>query len=245
MTLLLSLFLYAAQTDPGLDAIWQEANQRYRDGEHQQALDGYLALLDQGVDNGKLHYNLGNAYYRSGELGRAILHYHKARKFMPKDPDVAANLALANQKRVDPVIEGETEAFGDNFDGMLRQWPYAVSYFGALGLLALIGLIGLFKIIRPETGKWTGYVLVVGMVGATLLAAAAFVQHQRLTREDQAVVIAKKINVMSGPSTRETISFTIHEGIRCRILDETESWRRIRLANGYNGWLPRTAVEKI
>jgi len=231
--------------DPTLEDLWRSANQHYQEGEHQEALTRYQTLLEEGVDNGPLHFNIGNAYFRVGDLGRAILHYYKARRYLPDDPDLAANLALAEQQRIDPIIEGEAEAFGDAFHDLAHRLPYVLVFYGALFFLTLAGAVCLIRIFRTTAGKWFGYALTIGLTFGLLLGAAAFVQYDLLTRNDQAVVIADQVDALSGPSTRETVSFTIHEGIRCRILDEAEGWRRIRLANGYNGWVPRTSVEKI
>ena len=59
------------------------------------------------------------------------------------------------------------------------------------------------------------------------------------------VLIAAKTDVRAGPVATETISFTIHEGVRCRIMGKTDGWLRIGLANGYNGWVPRASVAEI
>ena len=231
----------------GLDTgdLWSQANEAYREGRYGDALASYEALLDQGVQNGKLHFNLGNAYYRTGHLGKAILHYCRARKFLPGDPDVENNLAVADAQRLDPPIEDEDEAFFKSFDQWARQVSYSYVFYLALAFLAAGGIASLIMVMRPQTGKWVGYLLVLGGVVGLLLMGVAFVQYEQLTRKDLGVLIAREVAVLAGPSTQETVTFTIHEGIRCRILDSTEGWYRIGLANGYNGWVPRASLEII
>src|SRR6476660_7743411 len=53
------------------------------------------SLLADGLQNGAVYYNLGNAYYRAGEYGRAIAAYRKARPYRPRDPYLEANLQQA------------------------------------------------------------------------------------------------------------------------------------------------------
>ena len=245
MTLFYALLLFTAPPQAEPEALWQEANQHYKDGSFQLALDIYLILLRDGVENGKLHYNLGNAYFKTEHLGKAILHYNKAAKYLPGDSDVAANLALAEDHRAGPKIEDEHEAFAQTLDRIAHQISYRLVFLAALVFLLIGGLASLLLILRPMSGKWLGYVMVIGATFGLILMALAFVQHRQLSRDDMAVLTAVKVDVRSGPSNQESSSFVIHEGIRCRILDKTEGWFRIGLANGYNGWVPRGVVEII
>ena len=127
----------------------------------------------------------------------------------------------------------------------MHTLPYSTVYMLAMVMLVLGGLASVWLVVKPESRKWVGYVMVVGFTGGILLTALAWVQHQQITDQDQAVIIAERVEVLSGPSTRETVSFTIHEGITCKILDRTEGWLRIRLANGYNGWVRQGDLEVI
>ncbi len=239
------LFFCVFMASDSPEALWSQANQAYQDGRYEDALTLYEDLLLSGVDNGKLHYNLGNAYQKTGHLGRAILHYSRAQKLLPGDPDVKANLEIANQMRVDPQIDEENEEFTQSLQTLSWRIGYRSIFFLALAFLCVAGLASLILVLRPATGKWLGYVLVVGGVLGLLFMGGAFLQHNQMTRKDFAVVVTRQVDVLSGPSTKESVSFTIHEGIRCKILDRTEGWYRIRLANGFNGWLPRQAVEII
>lgn len=227
------------------DSTWQAANQAYQDGNYSEAVTQYESLIEAGIHNGKLHYNLGNAYFKTGKLGKAIVHYHRARKFLPGDADIEANLTMATQTRVDPIIDDEDESFQMGFENFVHKLNYQTIFFLGIFFLAVGGLTSLLLVVRPHSGKWAGYVLVIGLLTGLFFTAATYVQYNQLTRKDMAVILAKKVDVLSGPSTRETVSFTIHEGITCRILDKTEGWVRIRLANGYNGWVKKLDLEVI
>ena len=242
--MILALFLvFTWQDSP--ETVWERANEAYREGRFQDALQGYESLLAQGIENGKLHFNLGNAYHKAGKLGKAVLHYYKAQKLMPGDPDVANNLAMVSQLRVDPPIDEEFEGVQALFQEWMHRLNYRWVFLTSLVLLCLAGLASLALIIRTQPSRWLAYVMVIGALMGLLTMGAAYLQHAELVRKDHAVVVAREVDVLSGPSTKETVSFTIHEGIRCLILDRTEGWYRIRLANGFNGWLPRSTVETI
>ncbi|CAM2065595.1 SH3b domain-containing protein [Sulfidibacter corallicola] len=240
MSLALCL-LYSASTD----GLWQEANQAYQEERFDIAAEKYESLLAEGAENGKIHYNLGNAYFKSQKLGKAILHYYRAEKFLPGDDDIHNNLTLANESRVDPIIENEDEAFLRSVDLLWNRMNYSTVFYLSLLFLVVGGLASLVIVIRPKSGKWLGYVMVIGATLGLLLMGTAFLQYRQLSRNDFAVILAAQVEVLAGPSTRETVNFTIHEGIRCQILDESPGWFRIRLANGYNGWVPRAVLEVI
>lgn len=249
MNVMLFALLSLVSSPADVQTLWSKGNEAYTAGRHEEALSHYEAayenLQKRDMASGELHFNLGNAYLKNDQLGRAILHYCRARKLLPGDKEVEANLAFADKRREDPPIEGENEAFDQVFDRYARLVDYGVVYYLTFALLALGGLASLVLILRPGSGKWLGYVLVIGCTGGILLTGALFLQHKQITRDDMAVVVRSQADVHAGPSMRESVSFTIHEGIRCRVLQDTEGWYQISLANGYNGWIERNAVEKI
>jgi len=240
----LLLFLALAVPDGDPEAIWAQANRAYADGRFDDAIASYEVLLESGVHNGKLHFNLANAYMKEDQVGPAILHYLKARKYLPGDADVRANLALAEQARAE-LIEGEDEAFMAAYDSALRRLNYSTVFGMAAICLALAGLALAWRIVRPDTGKWLTYLLTIALVWGLIASTVTVMQYRQLTRDDLAVLVARVTEVRAGPARTETVSFTISEGARCRILDETEGWFRIGLANGYNGWVPQRSVSRI
>lgn len=240
MILLCFLLLFNDIDGTQVESVWEEANRAYQAGDFTKASGLYEKLVQEGVHNGKLHFNLANAYMKQERLGPAILQYCKARKYLPNDPDVIANLNLVQSMRVD-AIEGEDEAFMVGYDNILRSISPGAVQLLAMIFLALAGITGLGRILKPEMGKWLSYVLVISAVWGLIFTALAFMQHDRLDRRDLGVLIAEKTDVRAGPATTEAVSFTIHEGVRFRILGEAQGWYRIGLANGYNGWIPRSA----
>ena len=85
------------------------ANRLYEDGQFAQAAQAYQQLADQGFADSALFFNLGNAYFKQGDYGRAILNYRRAEQLAPRDEDIAANLALARAQRVDQFEENGEE----------------------------------------------------------------------------------------------------------------------------------------
>jgi len=85
-----------------------EANRAYKNDQFQEAIDGYLKLIENGFKNGHIYYNLGNAYFRIGDLGRAILFLERAHLLIPRDDDLLFNLAHARNQAVDDIGDVRT-----------------------------------------------------------------------------------------------------------------------------------------
>jgi len=77
------------------------SNELYDAGRYAESAQVYEQIVDQGYQDSALYYNLGNAYYKQGDLGRAILNYVRAERLAPRDADVRANLELARAQTID------------------------------------------------------------------------------------------------------------------------------------------------
>ena len=97
------LGLLTAGVCAGQEAFFDEGNQRYQNGDFDGAVASYARILEAGLESGDLYYNLGNTYFKRGEIGPAILYYERARRLMPADEDLLANLALARQLTADEI----------------------------------------------------------------------------------------------------------------------------------------------
>ena len=80
-----------------------DAMKAYDKGAYKEAVQIYEDLVKQGSSNGAVFYNLGNAYFRSGEKGKAMAAYLAARSLLPRDPDIKANLKFVHDQMVDKL----------------------------------------------------------------------------------------------------------------------------------------------
>ena len=102
-----------AKIDQSVQEDFFEANRAYKNDRFQVAVDGYLKLVENGIENGHLYYNLGNAYYRLGDLGKAILFFERARLLLPRDDDLIFNLSHARNQTVDAIADVQTFSLSD------------------------------------------------------------------------------------------------------------------------------------
>ncbi len=98
---LLLLYGTLAWADPRSE--FDEGLNSYRNGDMAGAIRAWESVVERGIISGELLYNLGNAYYREGKVGRSVLMYERAVKLMPRDRDMHTNLDLARMATVDRV----------------------------------------------------------------------------------------------------------------------------------------------
>ena len=68
----------ASAQESSAAGLMDRANERYERGEYAEAAQQYEALIDRGYSDVTLYLNLGNSYFESEDLGRAILSYLRA-----------------------------------------------------------------------------------------------------------------------------------------------------------------------
>ena len=86
------------------ESMFEDGNRQYQDGDYESALSSYLQVLEAGFESGALYYNIGNCYFKLGDLGRSILFYERALAENPRDDDARANLELAESLTADEIV---------------------------------------------------------------------------------------------------------------------------------------------
>lgn len=210
---------------------FQAANQAFETGSYKDAIAGYEALLAGGAASGVVHYNLGDAYFRDKELGRAIFHFRKAREALPRDPDVRFNLGFARARATDRI---EQKGLGAAIEAAL---PFTERE-ALRALAAAAALFFAFLAARTLTKReWLFWPeLATGLVFALTVAVAA---EKALYRPHFGVVTAAEAGVYSGTGKDTTLLFSLHEGAEFSVENGEADWVRIQLADGKRGWLKR------
>lgn len=248
LLLLAAPFAAQAHEDAYVDSLWNDANAAYAEGRWDAAVSGYEMISDMGLESAALYCNTGNAYAKSGNVPMAILNYERALKADPSYEDAAYNLELMNtriQDRIDPVPEF-----------FLKEWLSAISYImnsdaWAIVSLVLLGLtlamFLLFLLAPSVAGRRTGF-----FIGLVLLVFMSFAlgfsisQKKTYMNADKAIVMRPVVSVKSSPSTESSKDlFILHEGTKVTVLDQVGTWNNISLADGRQGWLPASDMERI
>jgi tetratricopeptide (TPR) repeat protein len=93
---------------------FENANKLYEHGKFAEAAALYTNLVQSGQVSSALYFNLGNAFFKAGQMGRAIGAYRQAEQMTPRDPDLGANLRFArNQVKGPPCSPERSSVFWD------------------------------------------------------------------------------------------------------------------------------------
>jgi hypothetical protein len=241
-------FAASAQNDSYVDSLWTGANEAYAQGLWENAQKGYEAICGMGLESAALYCNLGDAFFKSGNLPKAILNYERALKIDPSYADAQFNLELLSsmtQDRIDPVPEFILTVWAKQMSGLMDSDSWAVLF---LVLMALVAAMALLFMLSPSVagrraGFFTGIVLIIFAV--TSLSFSIW-QKNDYMKMDSAIVMRPVSAVKSSPSYESSQDlFVLHEGTRVKVLDKVGAWNNVELADGRQGWIPSSDIEII
>lgn len=257
-----------AQAQAESPATWFErANAAYEAGNYAGAIDDYTRVVDAGVAVPDLFYNLGNACFKQGDLGRAVLWYERARRLAPRDPDVRENLGLTRSLLRDKQLVVSEPRWRH----LLLAWHHDTtsgeSAAIASALYALFALCGMCLVFREtdrvsrvyaklsilSPGRLLGLdktqdlglaVVIVAMVGSAFGVSAVTKVRAERSRAT-GVVLSEEVSVFSGPSHDASVQFKVHEGTLVTVRDARPGWVRVDLPGDLSGWVDETTLDRI
>ena len=217
--------------------IYNEANEHYSSKDYQNALLLYNELIERGVKNPYLFYNLGNTYFKLRQIGYAVLYYEKALALKPFDRDTRKNLEYTRRSLKERILP----LYSEGFFKLLR----ITSSYIRPGLLAIFELFfftcfilfALFFIFMQYSRNKLKKHLVVFALLFLIFGAAAFSYHFNEKNHPKGIVVKKEIEVLSAPIAESEVLFTLYEGTKTKSLEIREGWIRMRLNDGREGWI--------
>ena len=214
-----------------------EANIYYQNKQYPMAAKTYEDLVNKGYKDGYLYYNLGNTYYRLGQMGPAILNYLRAKSLIPRDKDLEANLKSAYLETMDH-LEGKQS--NNIFLFWLDDFNQ-VETIQALVLSSLIFWITMIFQLFFKTGFWS--IARSAMLCLLLLTAiSAGAKHYWSANNLACVVLAKTIEVKSLPGSDSVTLYQLHEGAVLSVLETKDDWYKVELPDDKRGWVKKESV---
>jgi tetratricopeptide (TPR) repeat protein len=226
--------LDAAAQDPA--ATFEAANKLYEQGNYSDAAALYEKLTARGQSSPVLLFNLGNACFKSGQVGKAIAAYRQAEQLNPRDPDIRANLQFARNQIQGPTIApSATQRWLTTLT--LNEWTVLAASAAWLFFLVLGLLQWRPALKRPLRVPVILLALATIFLGCCL---AADYSQTRLTRT--AIVTARDAVVRHGPLDESQTAFTVHDGAELLVLDRKDDWLQVSIDPRRIGWVRRDQV---
>jgi len=239
-------------------SLFNQANQYFRQANstkdpdqarrlYEKAILGFERIINDGqIKNAKLYYNLGNAYFLKGQLGKAILNYRRAEKLGDYDENIQKNLAFARSKRLDRVnVKTEKRVlqtlFFWHYDFSIRtKFLLACIFFGVV--CTCITVI----IWSGRNAPCMVTAVICGILTICFLVSVV-VESRALANRVCGVITAKEVVAHQGDGQNYPRSFKepLHEGTEFELLESRSGWLHIRLFDGSDGWIPKVSAELI
>ncbi len=227
--------------------IFAEGNKAYHEKDFGKAIKIYEQLLESGFRSSDLEYNLGNAWYKSGSSGRAILHFERALVQAPDHEGAMQNLEFLRSK-IPSDIEPLPSFFLAKWWGSTRLATSATN-MGVLGMAlwwAGFGALALWLLGKTRAQKKWGLIAGITLVTLSFLPfSLAFSRILFEKNSQQAILIQKSAILRAAPEDNSQEITTLQEGMKLQQLENLNGWWQVSLENGELGWLPEQAMERI
>ena len=224
---------------------FRAANELYEAREYSKAIDLYLRILDQGEESPALYFNLGNAYFKNGDLGHAILYYLRARRLDPADNDIVSNLEFARSFTRVQMAGVQINPIKSFLESAVE--PYRLNTLAWISSLAFVLLFCLL-ILRFGVGLRNSALRAGIITTLVLLLVFSFVtsfkyRHDYLT--SRAVLVAEDCPVRTGPSEQSDIELEAAPGLVVEILSESGDYFNVLFQNKRRGWIRKELIAVV
>jgi len=233
------------QKRPDPNQLFYTGNLYYEKGDYIKAIDAYLKVLDLGVDNGNLYYNIGNGFLKMGKVGYSILCYEKARRLMPQDSDLKSNLAYARS-----LVELGPEVYHRNIivraiGKVFQDLDLNLIGISLAVLYALLTIVLIIFILYPFAARRFTFLLVIILAFFFFDLGAFGVRYYGEQVLKHGIVVQKNVECKYEPIDKSTTYYKLGEGAGVLVLKTKNDWRQVRRFDGKIGWVKKEAVEGI
>jgi tetratricopeptide (TPR) repeat protein len=238
---LLSILISVRAQEP--ETLFDEANRAYSEGEYQRAIDLYQVILNRDLMSGEVYFNLGNAYFKQNQIGRSILYYEKARRFLEGDPALEYNLRLVRLRIVDEIEEIPMLFLESWWLELIQIFPINTILWLCLGLFAVLILLLILRLILNTRGFRNLIWIFFGLFLLVIIIAAGNIYEFETSQFG--IILDEKVSVISEPGLGGKEVFILHEGTKVKVNRQLDDWLEITIPDGKTGWLKLSGLEII
>jgi tetratricopeptide (TPR) repeat protein len=233
------LTVWAASSFAQPDSDFAKATQEYAQGHFKEAISGYEALVRSGQWSANLFYDLGNAYFRTGDFGRSILNYERALALERHHPEATANLQIARD---------EARALE-----LQQGWPERHLQFASVNQYCIAAAIGVWLAVfavvilifaRRRSGTMIA-MLIFGLLISGVAIYAVYTLERGTNRSGLAIVTGKEVQARLATADTANSVLTLPPGSEIKILSTRGDWIYAALPNDLRGWIPAKNAEQV
>lgn len=224
----------------------EEAENAYMKGDYQKAAALYETALEKGV-SADLYYNLGNAYYRMNNLGKAVLNYERAKILAPQDEDININLEICRSKITDQPTKPSEMFFVTWMKGIAERYTCdRWGYWGVIAFVLSFVFWGLYRygqrMLYCKIGFSCWVLCALLVIFFNVAAAWNFVKY----RNDRRYVLMEESPLYANDRGNSEVLRVLSPGVVLEVIRETtKGWYEVELSNGKVAWLEKGTLEKI
>ena len=224
---------------------FETGNKYYEQGEFASAIAMYKKVEESGLESAALYYNLGNGHFKNGDLGRAILYYHRAKRLNPADPDIQNNLEFAGRFSTMRMEGVELNPINSFLKSITDE--YQLKSLGWIASICFIAFIGLLIVKYALQIQFTGLnsAVVFALILVTMTAGLTTFKYRTDFLNKRAVIIAQESSVYSGPSSNSDLEFEGSPGLVVDIVRESGDFYDVLFENKRRGWVKKDLLEVI
>lgn len=227
--------------------LFEQGNTLYAQDKYEEAIETYKEIRANGCESWELYYNLGNAYYKNGDLGKAILNYERARLLESDNEDIQFNLEMANLMVADKINQPPQFFLFKIFSDFKNSMGLNILSLIVLATYVLLTAFAIsYILVKRRKIRQLSFVVSIPVALLFVVFTTVFVLRiQDLNNLKYGIIIDNKVDVVSSPEGKGTEIFSLHEGVKVQAEKQVGEWLQIRLSDGKVGWLKKSAIEII
>jgi tetratricopeptide (TPR) repeat protein len=223
--------------------IFEEANALYQNAEYEQAIKKYEQMLKSDLFSENLHYNLGNAFYHTDQVGLSILHLEKALKLNPGSKRIEHNLRLSYLKTKEKIEPLPRLFFVSWWYSLLSknnasQWGKRAIFAAFISLALLV----FFKFYKNSLLQYLAIFMIITSISLAFLANR---KYQYDYKHRFAILMMNEAELKETPNETAKPLATIYEGFKLEIIDQVDDWSQVKLDDGSEAWVLTKALTEI
>lgn len=240
---LITIFLTVSVSSTSYKTDFSNANSFYEKGDFNAALEQYLKI-ESNISNWKLFYNIGNSYFKLGDLVKSKIYFLKAKRLVPFNESVNKNLGII-ESSLNNNIQLREPGFASNVLKKIESF-ITIDILSVFLILILL-TFAFFEMMLIKTGrtKRSVYGIIISFIMILLLFSYHMIRVGNYNKIKLAVVIRSESKLRSGPGIDNTVLFDITPGITVKIVDQNRDWVQVTASPEIAGWIESEKIEKI